>query len=81
MIKALFLITTVGVPSLQNPAYWSNELLNFLSRCLKVFPSERSTSFELLNDPFADSTYFCTVYVKLFIVLLDFILFSFYLIS
>jgi len=52
-LRALFLISTKGVPALKEEEKWSIELVDFLSKCLIVEPLERPTAAELLEHPFA----------------------------
>jgi len=51
-LRALFLITTKGIPPLKVPEKWSFEMRDFLSRCLQVKFVQRPTSIELLQHPF-----------------------------
>jgi len=51
-LRALFLITTKGIPPLKYPNLWSNNFKDFLSRCLTVDPDLRPSSTALLNHPF-----------------------------
>jgi serine/threonine protein kinase len=50
-LRALFLITTKGIPPLKDPK-WSPELRDFLNRCLVKDPTQRATAVELLQHPF-----------------------------
>jgi len=50
-LRALFLITTKGVPSLKE-AEWSQELRHFLSLSLQKDPKDRPTAADLLKHPF-----------------------------
>jgi len=52
-LRALFLITTKGVPPLQNPNDWSPELIDFYSKCLQDVES-RPTAEELLGHSFLE---------------------------
>lgn len=58
--RALFLITTEGIPPLKEPGVWSAELLDFLHHCLLIDPAERPSSFELQQFPFTDPQFFAT---------------------
>ena len=51
-LKALYLIATKGTPDLADPDSCSEELKDFLSKCLAVDPEKRSTAKDLLSHPF-----------------------------
>uniref|UniRef100_A0A6B2L213 Protein kinase domain-containing protein n=1 Tax=Arcella intermedia TaxID=1963864 RepID=A0A6B2L213_9EUKA len=51
-LRALFLISTKGIPPLKDESNWSPQLVNFLYKCLVVDPSERPTAESLLEHPF-----------------------------
>jgi len=51
-LRALFLITTKGLPAVQNPDFWSADLLDFLSKCVEKDVSLRPEADELLAHPF-----------------------------
>ncbi|KAL8926685.1 MAG: hypothetical protein Q9208_002759 [Pyrenodesmia sp. 3 TL-2023] len=51
-LKALFLITTNGTPTLKNPDRLSRELKVFLSQCLTVTVENRATADEILKCDF-----------------------------
>ncbi|KAI4138381.1 MAG: hypothetical protein LQ341_004693 [Variospora aurantia] len=51
-LKALFLITTNGTPTLKNPDRLSRELKVFLSQCLTVTVENRATADEILRCEF-----------------------------
>jgi len=51
-VRALFLITTKGIPDLKEPNKWSSEFRHFISTCLKVNPNSRPKAIELLKHPF-----------------------------
>jgi serine/threonine protein kinase len=51
-LRALFLITTKGVPPLKEPSRWSSDLRDFLEHCLEKVPEQRSDSVALLQHPF-----------------------------
>ena len=51
-LRALFLITTEGIPPVKNKEKWSSELLSFLDKCLTVDPEKRPYAAELLEEPF-----------------------------
>lgn len=48
-LRALFLITTQGIPDLQNADSWSNEFRDFVKLCLNKEPKARPTAKELLG--------------------------------
>jgi len=48
-LKALFLICEKGVPLLQEPLNWSEDMKDFLKLCLAMKPSSRPTSENLLS--------------------------------
>ena len=49
-MKALFQITTQGVPPLEGE--WSNEFRAFLGECLESDVSKRGTAKKMLDHPF-----------------------------
>ncbi|ODV95205.1 hypothetical protein PACTADRAFT_49946 [Pachysolen tannophilus NRRL Y-2460] len=51
-LRALYLITTIGTPKLNDPDSLSSSLKNFLNWCLQVDAQKRGTAEELLNDKF-----------------------------
>lgn len=51
-LRALFLITTKGIPDLQNPEIWSKDFLDFTYKCLNIDTTIRPTAREQLNHPF-----------------------------
>lgn len=51
-LRALFFITTKGIPELKEPDLWSSEFKNFIYSCLRNNPEERPTCEELLNHQF-----------------------------
>jgi len=51
-LRALFMITTKGIPPLREPAKWSQEFRTFISLCLATNPKERPTATQLLLHPF-----------------------------
>ena len=51
-LRALFLITTKGIPDLKEPHKWSNEMQDFVAKCLDKESETRPTSEELLKHPF-----------------------------
>ncbi|KAG7888797.1 hypothetical protein KL936_003184 [Ogataea polymorpha] len=51
-LRALYLITTNGKPTLNDPDSLSEELQEFLDKCLEVNPDKRFDSAQLLELPF-----------------------------
>jgi len=51
-LRALFLITTKGIPPLQQEDKWSSELCDFRALCITVDASIRPDSAAMLNHPF-----------------------------
>lgn len=51
-LRALFLITTKGIPGLSNPSQWSNTLQEFISLSLEVEVERRPHAATLLEHPF-----------------------------
>lgn len=51
-MKALYLIVANGIPEITDIETRSPEFLDFLDKCLKLVPEERSTATELLQHPF-----------------------------
>eukprot|EP01129_Flabellula_baltica_P002228 TRINITY_DN12062_c0_g1_i1.p1 TRINITY_DN12062_c0_g1~~TRINITY_DN12062_c0_g1_i1.p1 ORF type:complete len:482 (+),score=91.02 TRINITY_DN12062_c0_g1_i1:105-1550(+) len=51
-LRALFLITTKGVPPLKDPNAWSTDCHYFLDRCLEKEVSQRASAQELLETEF-----------------------------
>jgi len=51
-LRALFLITTKGIPPLKEPQKWSNELHEFVNKCLDKEPEKRPDATELLKHAF-----------------------------
>eukprot|EP01094_Clydonella_sp_ATCC50884_P016322 TRINITY_DN2711_c0_g1_i2.p1 TRINITY_DN2711_c0_g1~~TRINITY_DN2711_c0_g1_i2.p1 ORF type:complete len:534 (-),score=137.47 TRINITY_DN2711_c0_g1_i2:208-1680(-) len=50
--KALFLIITKGLPPLQHPERYSNDLKDFLAQCVHRDPTLRWSTADLLTHPF-----------------------------
>jgi len=50
-LRAMFLITTRGIPGLSNPDEWSENFISFIDSCLKVDPNERPDAKDLLLHP------------------------------
>lgn len=51
-LRALFLITTKGIPGLKHPEKWSAEFKDFVSQCLEKDAENRPTAEQLLFHPF-----------------------------
>eukprot|EP01113_Clastostelium_recurvatum_P017458 TRINITY_DN2048_c0_g1_i1.p1 TRINITY_DN2048_c0_g1~~TRINITY_DN2048_c0_g1_i1.p1 ORF type:complete len:520 (+),score=73.75 TRINITY_DN2048_c0_g1_i1:57-1562(+) len=51
-IRALFLITTQGIPPLKEQHKWSREFIDFLARCLDINVANRPGASDLLRHPF-----------------------------
>mmetsp|Transcript_11687 Transcript_11687/g.17551 ORF Transcript_11687/g.17551 Transcript_11687/m.17551 type:complete len:534 (+) Transcript_11687:5-1606(+) len=51
-LRALFLITTKGIPGLREPDRYSAEFKDFLAQSLTSDPAKRPTSTQLLKHPF-----------------------------
>jgi tRNA A-37 threonylcarbamoyl transferase component Bud32 len=51
-LRALFLITTKGIPPLKEPHKWSSDLLDFFNKCIEKDVEKRPTSNDLLKHPF-----------------------------
>jgi len=51
-LRALFLITTKGIPGLKDPSKWSPDLHDFLAKCLNKESDQRPDAPTLLKHPF-----------------------------
>lgn len=51
-LRALFLITTKGIPDLKEPNKWSADMRDFVSKCLDKEPESRPNASDMLNHPF-----------------------------
>jgi len=51
-LRALFLITTKGIPPLKEPHKWSNDLNDFFNKCIEKDAEKRPSAQELLKHPF-----------------------------
>ncbi|EKE41214.1 protein kinase, putative [Entamoeba nuttalli P19] len=54
-MRALFLITTKGIPPLKDKEKWSTLFNTFVSDCLVLNPQLRKTSFEMIKHPFLET--------------------------
>jgi tRNA A-37 threonylcarbamoyl transferase component Bud32 len=59
-LRALFMITTKGIPPLKDPHQWTAEFKHFLAQCLQTNPSERPSATTLLNHPFLQKAGSCS---------------------
>ncbi|PRP83928.1 p21-activated protein kinase [Planoprotostelium fungivorum] len=50
--KALFMISTQGAPSLQEPKRWSAPMADFVKQCTEMDPTKRPKAIELQQHPF-----------------------------
>jgi len=51
-LRALFLITTKGIPGLRNPDMWSPHFIDFSNKCVDIDVEQRPNSQQLLSHPF-----------------------------
>lgn len=51
-LRALFLITTKGIPGLKHPEKWSTEFKDFVAQCLEKESENRPTADQLLFHPY-----------------------------
>jgi len=51
-VKALFMITTQGVPPFKNPEKMSDVLKDMINKCTQMDPNDRPSTTELLKHPF-----------------------------
>jgi len=51
-LRALFMITTKGIPDLKEPGKWSPQFKEFVSLCLEKDPEKRPSANELLKHPY-----------------------------
>eukprot|EP01106_Pelomyxa_sp_JSP_P014625 TRINITY_DN471_c0_g1_i5.p1 TRINITY_DN471_c0_g1~~TRINITY_DN471_c0_g1_i5.p1 ORF type:complete len:269 (-),score=82.34 TRINITY_DN471_c0_g1_i5:150-956(-) len=51
-LRALFLITTKGIPPLKEPHLWGSEFHNFMARCLDTHVETRPEATEMLQHAF-----------------------------
>jgi len=59
-LRALFMITTKGIPPLKDPSRWSAEFRHFIAQCLQTQPADRPSAAALLNHPFLAKAGPCT---------------------
>ncbi|KAL6049432.1 putative serine/threonine-protein kinase mkcA [Balamuthia mandrillaris] len=55
-LKCLFNVAVGELPGFLNAAKWSQEFVDFMSRCIVREPTERATTKELLGHPFVHKT-------------------------
>ncbi|KYQ91284.1 p21-activated protein kinase [Tieghemostelium lacteum] len=53
-LRALFLITTKGIPPLKEQSKWSKDFLDFFNKCLDINVQNRPGAIELLKHPFIE---------------------------
>ncbi|KAN0023017.1 hypothetical protein ACTFIV_001557 [Dictyostelium citrinum] len=53
-LRALFLITTKGIPPLKETTKWSKTFQDFFSKCLDINVANRPDATDLLKHPFMD---------------------------
>lgn len=51
-LRALFLITTKGIPELKEATKWSDEMKDFLRQAITKEPASRPDGKQLLSHPF-----------------------------
>ena len=51
-LRALYLIATNGKPEIKNRSKYSQELIDFIEKCLVVEIDDRASAAELLSHPF-----------------------------
>jgi len=51
-LRALFLITTKGIPDLKEAGKWSDDLKDFLRQAITKEPAQRPDGKQLLGHPF-----------------------------
>jgi len=51
-LRALFLISTKGIPALKEPHKWSSDLTDFFAKCLEKDPDKRPSADQLLKHSF-----------------------------
>ncbi|KAK0044895.1 serine/threonine-protein kinase 3 isoform X2 [Biomphalaria pfeifferi] len=60
-MRAIFMIPTKPPPSFRKPDKWSQDFIDFVSKCLVKNPELRSTAAELLKHPFIQNRDVCSV--------------------
>jgi len=53
-LRALFLITTKGIPDLKEPEKWSKEFRDFVAKSLEKDPEKRPSATEMLKHPWLE---------------------------
>ncbi|EGG14776.1 p21-activated protein kinase [Cavenderia fasciculata] len=53
-LRALFLITTKGIPPLKEQTKWSKDFIDFFSKCLDINVHNRPDALTLLKHPFIE---------------------------
>ncbi|ELP92705.1 serine/threonine protein kinase, putative [Entamoeba invadens IP1] len=53
-MRALFLITTKGIPPMKNRDKLEPSFVTFVEECLVINPQQRKTSFEMIKSPFLE---------------------------
>jgi len=64
-LRALFMITTQGIPDLKEPESWSSHFKDFVSVCLMKDPNDRPSAEKLLEHPFLSKPCSAAELVKL----------------
>jgi len=64
-LRALFMITTKGIPSLKDPSQWSTDFKHFLAQCLQLNSANRPTPTNLLSHPFLNKAGPCSELVSI----------------
>jgi len=64
-LRALFLITTKGIPDLQHPEKWSSDFKDFTRRCLEKEAELRPDASELLQVQATPSNFLLTALLSL----------------
>jgi len=64
-LRALFMITTKGIPSLKDLSIWSTDFKHFVAQCLQLNAANRPTATALLAHPFLNKAGPCSELVSL----------------
>lgn len=64
-LKAIFLITTEGIPPLKRPEKWSAAFKELKEKCLEIDPNNRPTAEQLLNHPFISTACSKSIFASL----------------